>query len=129
VRSVILLLSTVVISNYTHCNPTHVELNNDIKALYARATLISKMTCAGRNEDGATMVCHAFNILDVYVYSRCRISSGNLDQITAVSHLFPIVGIIPAIKLTFNMPNNVAKVSISVFARAETNQSRETPKA
>lgn len=55
------------------CN---VELNN-IKAPACRGPPpIGKMIRAGRNESGVIAVRHAFNTLDVYVYSRYRISSG-----------------------------------------------------
>jgi len=54
----------------------HVELNDDIEALYARPCTIREMTRADRTTGiGATAVRHAFNIPDVYVYLRCRIPS------------------------------------------------------
>lgn len=94
--------STIVIANYTRCNQTlHVELNNDIKALYARVALISKMTRTDRNEDGAVAWSATRLIFSMCMYSRCRVFiRGNLDQITAMSYrLFPTAGIVPEMKL------------------------------
>lgn len=106
--------STIVIANCAHCNQTHVELNNDIKAPCTRADQRND-TRRGRNEAGAIVVCHVFNILDVYVYSRCRISSGATWM---KSRRCPTGCFRPLESFqkwgshyaTLNVPNNIARV-------------------
>lgn len=79
--------STVFIVNYTQCNHMRVESNDDMKAPICEGCTIREMTRAGRNGIGATAVCRAFNIPDVYVHIFVlpHSISGNLDQITGAS--------------------------------------------
>lgn len=88
----------------------HVELNDDMKALYA----IREMTRTDRNRIGGTAVCRAFNIPDVHVhiFELPHSISGNLDQIMGASCSRPLESFQnrDSRYATLSMPNNIAGI-------------------